>query len=147
MLFVQTDNISHIFSYIYDFILVNLNFVHSSSHAALVHQHLYQNVTSHFYMFLCDMQGFTAPREVALTWGAVQREPTVQIQATGLSLSAGSVTVAITVIPEMVQLSLDHVRQGITVHMETLLHGLHYRMQVNTYMQYFIYFLNMHQGL
>lgn len=54
--------------------------------------------------------------------------------ATGLSLSAGSVTVAITALPEMAQLSLDHVRKDITAHMETLLHNLSHRLQVNKYL-------------
>lgn len=51
--------------------------------------------------------------------------------ATGLSLSAGSVMAAITALPEMAQLSLDHVRKDITAYLETPLHNLSHRLQVN----------------
>ncbi|KAK2847208.1 hypothetical protein Q5P01_010207 [Channa striata] len=42
---------------------------------------------------------------------------------------AGSVTAAITALPEMAQLSLDHVRKDITAHMETPLRSLSLRLQ------------------
>lgn len=60
----------------------------------------------------------------------------VLTQDTGLSLSADSVMVAITALPEMAQLSLDHVRKDITAHMETRLHNLSHRLQVNKHIYY-----------
>lgn len=56
----------------------------------------------------------------------------VQILAFGLSPSADNVTKAITALPEMPQLSLDHARKDITVHMETSLHSLSLRLRVNS---------------
>lgn len=53
------------------------------------------------------------------------------IQATGLSLSAGSVMAAITALPEMAPLSLARVGKDITAHMETPLHNLSRRLEVN----------------
>lgn len=77
------------------------------------------------------LQDFTALEELDLTCVAVQRELTGQTQATRLSLSANSVTAAITALPEMAQLSLDHVGKDITAHMEAPLHNLCHRLQVN----------------
>lgn len=54
--------------------------------------------------------------------------------ATGLSLSAESVTAVITALPEMAQLSLDHVKKDITAHMETLLHNPSLRLQVKKHL-------------
>lgn len=51
--------------------------------------------------------------------------------AMSLSCSAGSVTPAITALPEMAQLSLGRVRKDITAHMETSLHSLSQWLQVN----------------
>lgn len=51
--------------------------------------------------------------------------------ATGRSLSASGVTVAITALPETVQLSLDRVRKDITAHMETRLHSLSHSLWVS----------------
>lgn len=56
------------------------------------------------------------------------------MSASGPSLSAGSVTAAITALPEMAQLSLDHVRKDITAHMETPLHNLSYRLKVKKHL-------------
>ena len=86
----------------------------------------------HLLVFLfCVLQASTVLKELDLTWRAVQRELTVLTPATGLSLSAGSVTAAITALPEMAQLSLDHVRKDITAHLETPLRDLSRRLQVN----------------
>lgn len=65
------------------------------------------------------MQGFTAQREQDLTKDPAQRERMVLTQATGLFLSAGSVTVAITALLETAQLSVALVRRDFTVHRET----------------------------
>lgn len=55
----------------------------------------------------------------------------VQILAIGLFPSADNATEAITVLPEMPQLSPDRARKDITVHMETSLHSLSHRLQVS----------------
>lgn len=57
----------------------------------------------------------------------------VLTQATGLSLSVGSVMAAITALPEMAQLLLAHARKDITAHMETSLHSLSQRLEVNIF--------------
>lgn len=96
---------------------------------------LYICITSCLF---CDLQAFTALKELDLTWEAVQRELTVLTQATGLSLSAGSVMAAITALQEMAQLSLAHVRKGITAHMETPLHNLSRRLEVNIFARHIL---------
>lgn len=69
------------------------------------------------------MQAFTAQREQDLTRDPAQREPMVLTQATGLFLSAGSVTVASTALLETAQLSVALVTGDFTVHKETHLHS------------------------
>lgn len=80
------------------------------------------------------LQAFIVPKELDMTWEAVRRELMGLIQATHLSLSADNVTLAITAHPEMAQLSLDHARKDITVHMETPLHNRSYSLQVTRHL-------------